>query len=535
MQRKPNYRKRKLHNRLIRNRKIRNRNLRIRSIRNRKNRKRDLRRSSIQGRNVRRSSIQRRNVRSRSASEKYRRRRRRRTIQLYSRIASVAAVFLLVLLGVPQIIPVYAAVRMEAGTDADISEFLRFSWMKAEYANGSENFDKNVPGTYRLKIKAGLLSHTCSLTIEDTTPPTLEVKDLVVGREGAPKASDFVASVEDVTETAIEYVNEPNLSLVGTSQEVGIRAVDTSGNKTERTANLTVLPIRYRVEMEAGGPVPDIYSFVLDTEVDEEETYIISDVESIDYSVPGETDIEVMYQGTVYPAKICIMDDQAPVFSLAENFTSFLGESIKYKQHVTVTDNSGAVDLEIDTSQVDVNKEGSYKVNYKAKDAAGNTAEASATITIVKKTVNEEELYNRVDAILAEILNDSMSQREKALEIFAYIRNNYVFVDFSDKSDYAKAALDMMNSAQGDCYSYFAIAKAMLTRAGIKNMDIETHTDTQEHYWNLVDIDDGHGWYHFDSSPHILPVAVFLYTTEDLQEANDGRYDFDATKYPVIP
>ena len=129
-----------------------------------------------------------------------------------------------------------------------------------------------------------------------------------------------------------------------------------------------------------------------------------------------------------------------------------------------------------------------------------------------------------------------MTPRDKAQAIFTYITTGFLFVNDSDKSSYVLAANTMLDLGQGDCYSFYALSKAMLTRAGIKNMDICFYNrPIREHYWNLVDIEDGHGWYHFDSSPHILPVNVFLWTTQELQEANDGRYDFDTSKYPQIP
>ena len=46
---------------------------------------------------------------------------------------------------------------------------------------------------------------------------------------------------------------------------------------------------------------------------------------------------------------------------------------------------------------------------------------------------------------------------------------------------------------------YASTAKELLTRAGIKNMDIVKAAVNPSHYWNLVDVGDG--WQHFDSTP----------------------------------
>lgn len=469
--------------------------------------------------------------------ERQERRRKKRSRQLIFRLSMALLALLLVIVAILLIFPVYSSARMEAGTKATVKDFLRFHFPNAAFTKDSEKFDPDVPGIYQLQIKNGLFQYHCKLTIEDTTPPELEVKDLIAGITDSYEVSSFVESAEDLTDVTVDYGKAPDASLIGEKQELSILASDTAGNTTEKKATLFLLPIIYRVNLEAGAAAPDIHSFVTDEEINEEETYIVSDLSAIDFNTARENDIEVMYQGTAYPAKICIADTQAPVFTLSESFTSFLGESIRYKTHVTVTDNSGAYDLKIDTSKVNPDAEGSYPVVYTATDESGNSSSVEITLTVAKKTADEEALFSRVDAILAEIINDNMTQREKAEAIFRYIKDSFIFVNDSDKSNYVLAANTMLDLGQGDCYSYYAIAKAMLTRAGIKNMDICYYNrPIREHYWNLVDVEDGHGWYHYDTcSNEYVPERVCLWTTAQLMEVNDGRYSYDPSQYPPIP
>ena len=98
------------------------------------------------------------------------------------------------------------------------------------------------------------------------------------------------------------------------------------------------------------------------------------------------------------------------------------------------------------------------------------------------------------------------------------------------------AALDMLNNGQGDCFSFYSIAKAMLTRTGIKNMDISVNNPSSGilHYWNLVDIEDGHGWYHFDTTRWDSEIHVFLWEDSQLAVYNDGRWDYNPDNYPPI-
>ncbi|MGL5085712.1 MAG: hypothetical protein ACRC68_08370, partial [Clostridium sp.] len=61
---------------------------------------------------------------------------------------------------------------------------------------------------------------------------------------------------------------------------------------------------------------------------------------------------------------------------------------------------------------------------------------------------------------------------------------------------------------KGDCYIYFATAKALLTRAGIENINVKEING--RHYWNMINCGDG--WYHFDATVFMEPVDVFMWT-----------------------
>lgn len=442
--------------------------------------------------------------------------------------AVCAAAFLLI-----EIFPVYASAKMEVGTEAAAKDFLRFPFLEGTFTPDSEKYDRNVMGTYRIRIRSGLFTHTCMLTITDSVPPELITQDVIVGRESSAKAEDFVVSAEDATEVTFDFAKAPDPGILGEMQDVTIRATDAKGNSTEKPAHVTILPTTYRLVLEPGSQPPAIDAF-LPEGTNNGDSYILSDVNAIDYNALGETDIQIVYNGTVYPAKICIVDTIAPVFLFSENFTSFLGESIRYKEHVSVSDNSGYYDLKIDTSQVDPNTEGTYPVTYTARDASGNEASVTVQITIARKTADEEMLFAMVDEILGSITTPEMSKRDKVEAIYNYVNGSFPFVNWSDKSSYVVAAMDMIRNGQGDCYSFFALTKALLTRADIKNADIAA-SGWDEHYWNLVDIDDGHGWYHVDTTPNIVPVRVCLWTTADLATQNDGRYIYNPADYPPIP
>ena len=221
--------------------------------------------------------------------------------------------------------------------------------------------------------------------------------------------------------------------------------------------------------------------------------------------------------------------------------TGFAGDPISYKAEITVTDNCDKkVKLEIDKSDVNQEEPGTYDVIYTAKDRAGNKTEEKTTITIKEKPENyvePEEVEKEADEVLAEIIDDDMTQKEMARAIYDWTRTNIGYVNSSEKESWTNGAHQGFTTRQGDCFIFFATAKALLTQAGIPNLDIEkSDTSHSRHYWSLVDVGDG--WYHFDTTPRQGGGEFFLLTDEEIlnySKAHKNSHIFDQSKYPATP
>ena len=117
-------------------------------------------------------------------------------------------------------------------------------------------------------------------------------------------------------------------------------------------------------------------------------------------------------------------------------------------------------------------------------------------------------------------------------------RKNKSFLSTSSISSINKSFITNSNIHIG--YSSSCMAKAMLTRAGITNMDIERiPAGNSLHYWNLVDIGDGHGWYHFDTTPRVDGNPTILLWTDaqmmEYSQAHGNCFNYDRAVYPAIP
>lgn len=257
-------------------------------------------------------------------------------------------------------------------------------------------------------------------------------------------------------------------------------------------------------------------------------------------------------------------DTQPPVISGVKDLTVAVGESLSYRTGVTVTDNvDKTVRLQVDSSGVNLSEPGEYQALYWAEDAAGNRAEVPVTVTVVAAVtvddadtgatedvvesgnveITQDGVNELADEILAEITTPGMSQQEKALAIYNYVHNHIKYVGTSDKSSWLVGAYVGFTRGSGDCYNYFACSKALLTRAGIPNVDLTRVGGNSRHYWQLVDV--GSGYYHFDACPHpnSYPLYSFLLTEEEVKaytrqcssiRKNYYVYDYDSCPVEVV-
>lgn len=250
-------------------------------------------------------------------------------------------------------------------------------------------------------------------------------------------------------------------------------------------------------------------------------------------------------------------DTEPPVITGARDLTVAVGQTISYREGVTVTDDQDEdIRLQVDASAVDLTQTGEYPVTYSASDARGNEASVTVTVTVVETltvddsgqadlppsnlNVTEDDVYALADRILNQITTAGMSQLEKAKAIFDYVHNHIKYVGTSDKSSWVIGAYIGFTRGSGDCFNYFACSKALLTRAGIPNVDLQRVGGTTRHYWQLVNT--GSGYYHFDSCPHPTgyPLYSFMLTeaearayTEQVSPVRQNYFVYDYASCPV--
>lgn len=213
------------------------------------------------------------------------------------------------------------------------------------------------------------------------------------------------------------------------------------------------------------------------------------------------------------PTSSAVKDTQAPVIEGAKDLEVYMGDAVSYKKGVTATDDLDPnPTLEIDNSQVDLTKAGTYNVTYTATDAAGNKTSVTVKLTVKVKPANfvdPEVIYAKADAILAQFIRDDMTDREKAEAVYVWTRRSVHLTYGSapkgfdhESADWLQTAYQLLNKdvVKGDCFYFFAVQKLLLQRLEIPTIDCEKIYDgDSHHYWLLVSVDGGKSYYHFDN------------------------------------
>ena len=366
---------------------------------------------------------------------------------------------------------VVSELTVEAGSAPPKLEDFVIEGENARFVSKIDRYSYNMPGDYKVRLKVDGMDYEVVMHIVDTTPPEVEVRN-IQGFTLLPRTVDeFVVSTHDITPVTYAYVEEPDVTFAG-EQTVEIRVVDSSGNETITTAQLTL-------ENDVEAPV-----------------------------ISGVADLTVFIGASVSYKKNVTVTDNCP----------------------------DGLTLTVDNHAVNLNVEGTYPITYTAKDYAGNETVATANITVRPRVYDENEVYAMADGVLARIITPEMSLPEKLEAIHLYVRTHIRYTGHSEKGNWVRGAYEGFVDGQGDCYVYFAMSKALLIRAGIANMDIEKIPAATRHYWNLVNTGEGWYHFDATprsvDNPHIVlwtDEQLMAYST-----THNNSHNYDHSLYPEV-
>lgn len=256
--------------------------------------------------------------------------------------------------------------------------------------------------------------------------------------------------------------------------------------------------------------------------------------------------VKTFADGAEEEQEIPILDTQAPRIEGVQDFLIYEGDTVAYRDGVTVTDDMDAAPvLTVDSSRADLSKAGVYRVTYTASDAAGNTQSETSTITVLEKKEGYaalETIYAAADERLATLLTDDMTVKQQVEAIYNWARSSLGYSGHMDKTDRFQGAYTMLTGGAGDCFGYYAVTKLMFDRLEIPNIDVrkvKNSEDDSDHYWSLVSVDGGETYYHFDATPRIGEGDDFCLVTDAFLDAysaeHKNSHNRDTSLYPTTP
>ncbi len=368
-------------------------------------------------------------------------------------------------------------VTLEAGGQVTAAQFLEEPEKhEIELVTDISKIDLARPGKHEIALIVDGKEFTATLIVRDTVAPTGKPVEGATTDVGVlPEAQSLVTDVRDIGPVQVSYKQEPDVSKGGEITAY-VLLTDQAGNTVTVAVELTV-----------------------------------------------------------------VADEEPPVIEGAMDREFYIGDTVAYKDGITVSDNRDeAPKLKVDNSQVDPAKPGTYPVTYAATDASGNQTSITVHFTFKEKPasyVEPEVVYDLAKKVLDRITTEDMTDMEVAFAIYRWVSTNIGYTGHSDKSSWTGAAYQAFTKYSGDCYNYFAAAKALYDVAGIRNVDVvkvvTPNTSQSSHYWSLINLGDG--WYHVDCTPRSNPGFFFMNTDAELMaysERNKNCHNFDFDAYP---
>jgi hypothetical protein len=358
---------------------------------------------------------------------------------------------------------------------------------------------------------------------------------LFSGNEAKPE--HFVTDIAAGSIVTYAFTKQPDFDKAGW-QEVEILLTDSDGYSSTVKSRFYMFQLQEALA-EAGSLKADL----------EPEAFIVNyiDCPGLSFSIinaeekleTGEYDVAFYWGLFNGKTKLITADTIPPVITGALNKTAVAGGTIAYRKDIAISDTGDhSPKLAIDSSGVKLNQPGEYDVIYKATDASGNEGTAKGRVTVWEAGMSEVDAL--ADEILAEIIEDDMTLREKAYAIFTYVAEKVKYRSGNSPRELAQAAYVCFTRGVGDCFVYNAGSQVLLGKVGIPYHIVERHNGKTEHFWLIIDT--GEGWYHFDASSNVAVEQDqrFMFTDAQAKEftarIGNGRryYEYDESTVPDV-
>lgn len=286
---------------------------------------------------------------------------------------------------------VYAHCVAEAGTEILAEDFLKKSDKTAEFITEHSEINIFIPGNYDVKIKSGIFTYHCVITIQDTIAPEATVKKVYIKPEETVTPEDFITEIRDMTKVSCTFVAEPDYTIYG-EQNISILLTDLGGNKSVYETALIIRPAKEELTIEAGAALPALTDFLLS---EHKNASFLTPLEQINTNQPGDYNIEISADGTSYTTVLHVKDTTAPELILRD-IEIYTFQTVSMEDFIVSVSDISPVDCSYVT-EPDLSFIGTQKITICAVDENGNSAEKTANLTLKQDTEPPELILRNID------------------------------------------------------------------------------------------------------------------------------------------
>lgn len=278
---------------------------------------------------------------------------------------------------------VYTRCETEAGTEVVAADFLKNDKYSAVFVP-DEPVDTSEVGDIPLKVKSGLFTYSCTLTVYDTTPPEAEPKNRMTAPGEALVPEDFCAEIKDATAVMAAFAADPDFNKKGV-QKVSVILKDAAGNETKIEAELVISPIVETITVEAGADKPKEADFYVSGKSGSEMIRLVDGLDKVNTKVPG--DYPVTFEvGDLTVTSTVHVEDTTPPELTTKNIDAAYGSLPDPKDFVAKAYDMTSLTYTYAEGHGPTVQDGTQEVVIVATDAAGNSVEKKAKLTMVEDT-----------------------------------------------------------------------------------------------------------------------------------------------------
>ena len=202
---------------------------------------------------------------------------------------------------------VYAHCVAEAGTEVLAEDFLKENDKSAEFIEEHSEIDIFIPGNYDVKIKSGIFTYNCVITIQDTIAPKATLKKVYMNPGETVSPKDFIVEIQDMTKVSAAFATKPDYNIYG-EQKISIVFTDLGGNSSSYETSLIIRPTKKELTIEAGAAMPALTDFLLS---EHKNAAFITPLQQINTNQAGDYNIEISADQTSYTTVLHIKDTTA--------------------------------------------------------------------------------------------------------------------------------------------------------------------------------------------------------------------------------